>query len=476
MSQVRAILEPIASLRITVVLFALSMFLIFAGTLAQVEMSNWAVVESYFRSVLVWIELKYLDPTGLLAKSRLAIPFPGGFVLGGLMLINLLAAHAIRFRIKARNKKLVAGVVGVLVSIVMLWQAHLHAFGDFLNLADQTTAHMEAATLFSNVIYTLIGLAGLALMCFAMWLLFGKRDGIVLLHAGIILMLASEGVTAFFALESQMHIFEGQTVAYSSDIRESELAIIDPAPKQVERPGDDWVVAISQSLLLSHAGTNEPIATPDLPFTVTVDRYMRHSDVLRASERFPAQATHGVGASIHVVEKPQVAGTQTDQQANMPSALITLWRGSEKLGTYLVSTWLEQPQYVEVNGRRYALFLRFRRYYKPYTIELLEVRHDKFVGTEMARNFSSRVRLRNEQQKEDREVLIYMNHPLRYNGETFFQSQVRSTRPDTTDGTVLLLVENPGAWMPYYSCLLVTLGMTIHFGRMLFRFAGRALA
>ena len=40
----------------------------------------------------------------------------------------------------------------------------------------------------------------------------------------------------------------------------------------------------------------------------------------------------------------------------------------------------------------YDFTLRFARTYKPYAIELVEFRHDKYVGTETPKNFSSLVR------------------------------------------------------------------------------------
>ena len=53
-----------------------------------------------------------------------------------------------------------------------------------------------------------------------------------------------------------------------------------------------------------------------------------------------------------------------------------------------------------------------------------------------------------------------MNHPLRHAGETFYQASF--LRGDT--GTVLQVVKNPGWLIPYVSCVVVTLGMLIHFG------------
>ena len=44
------LLKPLASLQLTVVLFVLSLVLVFAGTLAQVDNPIWTAVSDYFRS------------------------------------------------------------------------------------------------------------------------------------------------------------------------------------------------------------------------------------------------------------------------------------------------------------------------------------------------------------------------------------------------------------------------------------------
>ena len=47
---VRAILAPIASLKLTVVLFAMAIFIVLAGTLGQTVADFWHVVDHYFRA------------------------------------------------------------------------------------------------------------------------------------------------------------------------------------------------------------------------------------------------------------------------------------------------------------------------------------------------------------------------------------------------------------------------------------------
>ncbi len=91
----RSLLRALSSLRLTVVLLALSMFLIFAGTWAQIDMGIWATLKTYFRTLYVFIPFQIFFPRQWEVPG--GIPFPGGYVLGGLLLANLLAAHALRF-------------------------------------------------------------------------------------------------------------------------------------------------------------------------------------------------------------------------------------------------------------------------------------------------------------------------------------------------------------------------------------------
>ena len=87
----------------------------------------------------------------------------------------------------------------------------------------------------------------------------------------------------------------------------------------------------------------------------------------------------------------------------------------------------------------------------------------------MPKNFSSLIRLTDPKRNVDREVLIWMNHPLRYAGETFYQASFKPG--DQT--SVLEVVRNPGWLIPYISCTLVGLGLLVHFGMHLMTFLGR---
>src|SRR4029453_605765 len=83
------------SLRLTVVLLALGLVLVFLGTLAQVHEGLWNAQTRWFRSLIVVHEAG--DPWW--APFPLIRIFPGGYLLGILLLLNLIAAHIRRFHL-----------------------------------------------------------------------------------------------------------------------------------------------------------------------------------------------------------------------------------------------------------------------------------------------------------------------------------------------------------------------------------------
>ena len=117
--------------------------------------------------------------------------------------------------------------------------------------------------------------------------------------------------------------------------------------------------------------------------------------------------------------------------------------------------------------------MRFRQNHKPYSLTLLDVRKDDYLGTSTPRNFSSDVRLVDAARDIDREVHIWMNNPLRYAGETFYQSGYAGPPDVPVESTTLQIVTNSGWMIPYVACMIVGWGMLAHFGTVLLRFLRR---
>ena len=78
---VLAVLKVLSSLKITVVLFALAIFIVFVGTLAQTQYDIWKVVHTYFRSGFVWIPFQVFFPKSF---------FPNLDTVNGRLVLDLL--------------------------------------------------------------------------------------------------------------------------------------------------------------------------------------------------------------------------------------------------------------------------------------------------------------------------------------------------------------------------------------------------
>jgi cytochrome c biogenesis protein ResB len=173
-------------------------------------------------------------------------------------------------------------------------------------------------------------------------------------------------------------------------------------------------------------------------------------------------ATAGVGPGVSIVEQPVVSA---DNEMNQASVFVEPVAGGHSYGIWLASVALGAPQSFIHEGHNYILTMRLRRQYLPYAFTLKQFKHDVYPGTDIPKNFSSLVQIMNPSRNESREVLIYMNQPLRYEGKTFYQASFGKN--DTL--SVLSVVENPGWLLPYVSCVLVALGLLTHFAIVLRR-------
>ena len=379
----RAILDFFSSLRLTVACLGAAMVVVFTGTIAQVNGGIHEVQKHYFQSLFIHGRIWGHD-----------IPlFPGGHLLIAILLVNLVTAHARRFR----------------------WSR--------------------------------------------------SKIGIHLIHGGLIVMLSGVMLTDFLATESFMKLTPGDTRSYSEDQLLGELAVSDVSDGKT-----DTVTAIPEHLL----GNGAVIAHESLPFRIRVLEFHPNSMLqpLQATggTSRPA-ATQGVGTRLAVSGLPRVTAPD---QADVKSAVIGILPsdGSPSPGTWLVCTELGAPQDFSFHGKRWRLALRQARYYKPFSLTLRSFTHDLYPGTQIPKNFASRARLEDPSHREDREVVISMNRPLRYRGETFYQS---GFLPGDA-GTILQVVHNPGFIAPYLGCLLVGAGMLWQFVHHFLGFLARRRA
>lgn len=374
-------LKFLSSLRLTVALLGFAMVLIFVATISQVELGIHEVQEKFFRSWIAWWDV-------MPGERKLLLPIPGGTLLGTLLVLNLLAAHGARFKLR--------------------------------------------------------------------W----NKAGMIVIHLGILLLLLGELFTGLLGREAQMTVREGEILNYSTFPREVELVVIRP-----DGDGLETVTAIPQGRLMD--GAEFPFGG----FTVKVQSYYRNSEILEesvATEAFDkTRATVGAGKGYAVLRKPREA---TDDRRDISTAFVEIIPdGGRSQGRWLLSNAFKGEQAFEAAGRPWKMAIRQRRLYHDFSIKLIDFSHDRYLGTDVPKNFSSKIRILNSDTGESREDLIYMNHPLRYGGLTFYQAGFENN--DTT--SIFQVVRNPVWTLPYLSCAMVGLGLLWVFSQHLIKAISR---
>ena len=294
--------------------------------------------------------------------------------------------------------------------------------------------------------------------------------GVHLTHGGVILLLLGQLLTQELAIESYIEFKEGETKNYAEHHLHNELAFIRDAGG-----GREEVVVIPESMVKAGA----EIRNEKLPFTVRVKEYGVNCQIRRRGPVVdgPATATEGAGTKLAIEPRPEAKDMDS---RSLPYAYIELLREGKSLGTWLVTPWLallgSGPQEIEAGGEKLRLELRFERYYQPFEMTLLKTSHEIYRGTDIPKNFRSRVRVTDALSRESREVDIYMNHPLRYAGQTFYQARMGKDQDDPSRGTsALQVVRNPSWLAPYIGCYVVAVGMYLQFRLHLVKFLGKRL-
>ncbi len=529
------ILQFAGSLKLTVALFALSLVTVMVGTLAQDEMNMHQVKQRYFVS---WIAMLHVDdffPQAFFPHDPTepypgVIPFPGGALIGLLLMVNLLAAKSTRFRIHSSGGKLAAGIgllilgtlvtAGVVVaghssdglqgtppiSYQALWASVLAAMTVLafsLIVAGRRVNHptIKSISYFSGavvavfIVYALFsgfrigepglrivwqltkGLGAGVILLMGCLLVFDKQGGNVLLHLGVGLLMVGQFAFGDRQLEQRLSLVEGQSSNTLVNLDAIEMAFI-------ERSDDrEQVTPIPGSRLKRAAQSEQVIDDPALPAKVRVVAFYENSTLKDVgSENL---ATNGVGLEVRAVETSKSGGT--DSEMNLASAYVELIdrETDTSLGTYLISQLLSDREMlipdasskdvfdsVEIDGTRYEIGLKFHREVKPYWVQLEDVRRVDYSGTDTPRDYSSFIRIVDPETGEDRKERVWMNNPLRYRGETFYQSSYTPLRSGK-EMTGIQVVRNSGWLIPYVACSITALGMLAHFMGTLTRFLRR---
>ena len=564
-----AILKALGSLKITTTMFALGILIVLFGTLAQDEMDMASVKREFFTCWIASVPFDILFPITLFPHDSpilggYGVLFPGGATIGFILLINLIAAKVTRFSVHAKGSRLVLGtlisllgaalITGVIVSghavnglqgrppvtYDMLWGwlkiglaicslalLAYSIFGKMPTLA-RVISLVGAAISVALTLTVLMGGESVRLddpglrivwqllqasiaSCVALaglWIVFGKRGGNVLIHAGVGLLMVGQFVFGDRQVEQRISMAEGASTNLAVIEDELEIALIDTSDED-----EDVVYAIPEWMLRKYNGSDYVIDDEMLPCKVRIVEFMRNSSLAAVPEdKEKNVATIGLGLSAIAKPEKEIGGAMQDSRNIAAAYLELIDRSSdEQIGVIMLSQAINDaaqlsrggslssqmkarlsPRFlqmvggvnaisdryeeVEIAGTEFKAAIRFRQERKPYDVFLKDVERIDYSGTETPRDYSSRIVITDRESGDSQEDKTWMNNPIRYRGETFYQS--RYDKLPLNDGsqletTGLQVVENAGWVIPYVCCMMVFWGMFAHFGGTFTTFANR---
>lgn len=317
-------------------------------------------------------------------------------------------------------------------------------------------------------------------------LVFKRRGGVVAIHAGIALLMCGELLVSLMAVEEQIILREGARTTFARQVATMELAIVDPSDSKL-----DTVTVVPEWMLRNP----RRIESPQLPFQLEVVDYIPNARLAPVTAENDNPATAGFGLRMRALPYRSSGGAEAGGSIDIPAMYVKVIAPSLTPPPVLLlsqqvnesslfphsmddggaTTIRDFPESVTVDGKTYQLGLRTKRNYKPYSVELLSVQKNDYVGTTTPKDYSSYVNLDDPTRGQRLEnYRIWMNNPLRYGGETFYQSNY-SALADGTKLTTLAVVTNAGWMIPYVACAFVGLGMLVHFGGGLSRFIERRI-
>jgi hypothetical protein len=274
-----------------------------------------------------------------------------------------------------------------------------------------------------------------------------NKLGIWLAHLGLIILCFSSFYTYSLSEEAVIHFKEGETRSVA-DKDAWELAVI------LEDDNEKRVVAFSEHLLGSGRAYNLKDSFPELSKDVPlkVEHYYKNADV---------KQDFGIGSKYlsasEIVDLKELP--ENLKGNNVPGTILGISAGKKE--EKIVLYGLEKSPVVFTVGKYELKFqLRRERLHLPFKLTLKDVSRDLYKGTKVAKNYESIVIL--DEDNIQREVRIYMNHPLSYDSFTVYQTSYMRDN-NGNEYSTLTVVRNPVKYLPYIACIITALGMLLHY-------------
>ncbi|MFV1958188.1 MAG: cytochrome c biogenesis protein ResB [Planctomycetota bacterium] len=284
--------------------------------------------------------------------------------------------------------------------------------------------------------------------------------GIFVVHLGIVLLLAGSWVEHQWSTKGQMKLEEGQSSDEYVAYRKWEVAI-----REIHPDGSTREYVIPEEEFDSLDGdARYRFQHPDLPFDLVLSGYL--------PDARPKPAEPGQGVRGYVLAPPPPTKANRNRLDLPGLEALTVAKGGEGGASArgLLFGGQRSPWTLPgavTGGTRWQVMLRQRRWQLPFTIRLDRFVREVYPGTGVPKRFSSFVT--QTESGVSREAHITMNEPLRSQGYTLYQSSwgPQGAPPGTRLFSTFSVVANPSDRVPLIACIVIGVGLLLHFGRKL---------
>ena len=282
--------------------------------------------------------------------------------------------------------------------------------------------------------------------------------GVFIVHVGIALLLLSGVVKMYFSQDGAVTLFEGEANDHFTSYYKYELVISEDAGdgmlRQTVVPQEDFQAAAEGTVTLTSS---------ELPFTLELTNLIRNCQPMPKGPMFDVEVP--VVDDVFLKELPK----EKEAERNISGMYVAALAGGVRQEGILYG-FQRAPWTFRVGERRFAIGFRKERYAMPFTIRLKKFTKEDHARMSMASSFSSDVIVTED--GSSRDVHIRMNEPLRDEGLVVYQASwgPSNARPGDPLFSTLAVVRNPADQYPLYSCIVIGVGLVLHFGRKLIRY------
>jgi hypothetical protein len=273
-----------------------------------------------------------------------------------------------------------------------------------------------------------------------------NKAGLILTHTGILVLLIGGGIISYTSKETLLTLWEGESSNQSASYRDWELAVW----AKTDKGGTQTPVVLGLDTLRAERA----YAIPGLHAAIRIRRIYKNCMAL-----MPAARGDSAHAMMAVIDSLEALGPAQDPSENMPGLVLAPESNGTPDGRICLYGGTPEPAAFAFNSDTLFCALRQKRTPLPLTITLINFVKEDYAGTQTARQFKSKIRVKGGGM--DREVVISMNKPFRYKQFTFYQSSY--SQGGGRQSSTLAVVENRGKSLPYVAGILMAAGLILHF-------------